>query len=190
MKKICLTAIITLVWLINFAQINLGTIEQNSQQPTTAAQAVQTPQQISSSEAQQGFVHDITMYPKIAGMIKHAIFLEAQPDEKFYKIELYAVKSASVDDCNKHFLIGEFETKNLEGWGYDYYIFQSNGSIMSTKMACIKSSYSYKDVASSQTQTTRYISAIPLIVYAPQGVNIKYKLWKQEPKEYDAKAYE
>ena len=35
-------------------------------------------------------------------------------------------------DCNKHWLMGDFETKEIEGMGYDYIVFNSNGDMAST----------------------------------------------------------
>jgi hypothetical protein len=94
-------------------------------------------------------MHDLTIFPPIDQLVKHAIFLEPRVDETHYKVEIYAVKSQEVDNCNKYFLLGDFELKTLEV----------------------------------------HISVLPLVVYAPRDIEIKYKIWKQDPRELDAKSF-
>lgn len=134
-------------------------------------------------------MHDLTIFPTINQLVKHSIFLEQRADETLYKVEIYAVKSQEVDNCNKHFLLGDFELKTLEGHGYPYYIFNSNTQIISTKMGCGDNITKIKNVPSGKTELVKYISALPLVVYAPKDIEIKYKIWKQDPKELDARSF-
>ncbi len=134
-------------------------------------------------------VHDLTIFPPIDKLVKHAILLDPRPNETLYRVEIYAVKSQEVDNCNKHYLIGDFELKTLEGHGYPYYIFNSNTQIISTKMGCGDNITKIKNVPSGKTELVKYISALPLVVYAPKDIEIKYKIWKQDPKELDARSF-
>lgn len=134
-------------------------------------------------------MHDITIYPSIANMTKNVIIIDPMPNESMHKVEFYAVKSAEVDDCNKHYLLGEFEVKTLEGYGYPYYIFKSNSQIISTKMGCENQNKKVREITSGKTELVRYISSIPIVVYTPKEIDVKYKLWKQESKEYEARSY-
>lgn len=134
-------------------------------------------------------MHDLTIFPSIDQLVKHAIFLEPRVDEALYKVEIYAVKSQEVDNCNKHFLLGDFELKTLEVHGFPYYIFKSNTQIISTKMSCGDNIAKMKNVPSGKTELVKYISVLPLVVYAPQDIEIKYKIWKQDPRELDAKPF-
>ena len=79
--------------------------------------------------------------------------------------------------------------KNLEGYGYSYFIFKSNGQLISTKMGCGNDKKSLKNVVSGKTELVRYMSRLPLVVYTPEDIQIKYKIWQQNPKELDARAY-
>jgi len=134
-------------------------------------------------------MHDLSIFPNLENLVKHAIFLEQRVDEAIYKVEIFAVKSQEVDNCNNHFLLGDFELKILEGHGFPYYIFQSNTQIISTKMGCGDNIRKIKNVPSGKAELVKYISALPLVVYAPKDIEIKYKIWKQDPKELDAKSF-
>ncbi len=134
-------------------------------------------------------MHDLTIFPPIDKLVKHAIFLEPRVDETLYKVEMYAVKSQEVDNCNKYFLLGDFELKTLEVHGFPYYIFKSNAQIISTKISCGDNITKMKNVPSGKTELLKYISVLPLVVYAPRDIEIKYKIWKQDPRELDAKSF-
>ena len=134
-------------------------------------------------------MHDLTIFPSIDQLVKHAIFLEPRVDETLYKLEIYAVKSQEVDNCNKHFLLGDFELKTLEVHGFPYYIFKSNTQIISTKMSCVDNITKMKNVPSGKTELVKYISVLPLVVYATKDIEIKYKIWNQDPRQLDAKSF-
>lgn len=157
---------------------------QQNLEPTSTQSIFDNSMAVKSTNA-----HDITMFPSINGYIKQAIFLENLPLEKNYKVEFYATKKAEVDNCNKHYLLGDFEMKTMDGWGYFYYVFKSNSELISTKMGCMDAAKMITDVPSGKTELIRYTSIMPLIVYAPEGIDIKYRIWKVDPKENKAIAY-
>lgn len=134
-------------------------------------------------------IHDLTIYPNLPNLTKNVIMLDALPNEKIYKIEFYAVLSAEVDNCNKHYLLGDFEVKNLEGYGYPYYIFNSNSQIISTKLGCANDEKKLKSVNSGKTEFVKYASLLPIVVYTPKNIDIRYKIWKQDPKELEARRF-
>ena len=150
------------------------------------------PEQVSPNPALSAplkAMHDLTIYPNIPNMVKNVIFLDPLANESLYKVEFYTVKSIEVDECNKHYLFGDFEVKNLEGYGYPYFIFNSNSQVISTKMGCGNDVKKVKNVPSGKTETYRYFSILPIVVYTPKDIDVKYKIWKQEPKELDAKSF-
>lgn len=114
-------------------------------------------------------------YPeKIDSLERYVIYLEPKADESLFEIELIAGKTMEVD-CNRHGLMGRFVEDVVEGWGYNYYVFETEGHIFSTMMLC-PGAKTEKFVQAEST-TTRYNSRLPIVVYLPQGYELKYKIW-------------
>ena len=101
------------------------------------------------------------------------------------KVEIIVGKYASVDTCNRQFLMGELESKDLQGWGYNYYTFNTNGNIGGTMMVCNNSEKVEKFVA-AQGFMTDYNGRMPIVVYVPEGYQVQYKIYKAEPETYQA----
>lgn len=114
-----------------------------------------------------------------AGMVRHVIQLKKQKDESMFKIEIVPGKNMLVD-CNHHTLMGKLEEKDLQGWGYNYYVFSSDGQTRSTLMACNKPKEN--KFVNAQTLTVRYNSRLPIVIYAPEGYEIQYRVWSADKK--------
>ncbi len=132
----------------------------------------------------------IAPYPQAEkGMKRQVIQLPPQEDESTLKVELMLGQTLEVD-CNQHRLGGELESKTLEGWGYDYYVFDKVTSPVSTMMACPDGKKEQKFVSAylGNDGMLRYNSKLPIVVYAPANVEVKYRIWKAEEKIQDAVA--
>ena len=121
------------------------------------------------------------------GMKRQVIQLPEQKDEAQYKVELLIGKTLEVD-CNQHRLGGELSQKTLEGWGYDYYRFDNVTSPVSTMMACPDGKKTEKFVTAylGDHSLLRYNSKLPIVVYTPENIEVKYRLWKADEKIDDA----
>ncbi len=117
--------------------------------------------------------------------MQHVITLPAKDNEQDYKIEFFVTKTMEVD-CNHHVLQGTLLAKDLKGWGYTYFVFQTNGDVISTMMACPDNELTKKDVSSSG-QLLNYNSKLPVVIYTPKGYKVKYKLLKAIPGEQTTK---
>lgn len=95
------------------------------------------------------------------------------------KIEIFVGKWAETDKCNTHVLSGVLQEKDLQGWGYTYFEFDTKGDIMSTMMGCPDSEKINKFVK-SQGKIVRYNGKLPLVIYVPVGYEVQYKIWKAE----------
>ncbi|CNE13927.1 serine protease inhibitor ecotin [Yersinia nurmii] len=113
------------------------------------------------------------------GMSRQVIYLPQRPDEDRFKVELLIGKNLEVD-CNRHMLGGKLKSHTLEGWGYDYLVMNEISEGISTTMACPESANHQAFVTANLGSNTmqRYNSRLPIVVYVPQGVEVKYRLWE------------
>lgn len=101
---------------------------------------------------------------------------EAERQKKDIKIELIPGKTEMVD-CNKHRLNGSFTEKTLKGWGYKFFIFDSDGTYASTEMACPDNKLTSQFIC-GETYTIPYSSQLPIVLFVPKGLEVKYRLVK------------
>jgi ecotin len=117
-------------------------------------------------------------YPAAAdGYARHVIELPAQANEAEHKVELIAGKTLEVD-CNQQRLGGQWQEKTVEGWGYNYYQLGQVGPAVSTLMACPDGSRKPAFVqVGGEPMLVRYNSKLPLVIYAPADVEVRYRVW-------------
>lgn len=124
---------------------------------------------------------DIKIFPKPKeSENRWVINLPVQDNEEDYKVELLFGKELELD-CNNYLLAGDVkvEPKNLDGWGYDYYIFSGDGVLGGTRMMCPPNEAKKKKfVAFNKNLFLRYNSKIPIVVYSPKDIVLKYKIFK------------
>lgn len=121
---------------------------------------------------------DVAPYPEAEkGYTRQVIHLPTQPDESAHKLEILAGKTLQVD-CNRQRLAGSLEERTLEGWGYSYYRLDKVGGPATTLMACPdgKKTEAFVPVV-GEGFMLRYNSKLPVVVYVPQGVEVRYRVW-------------
>ncbi|AOV96320.1 ecotin [Edwardsiella hoshinae] len=130
----------------------------------------------------------IAPYPQAeAGMTRQVIYLPPRADEADLRVELLIGKTLSVD-CNRQRLMGELDSKTLEGWGYDYLVMEKVTGPVGTMMACPDNQRreAFVTVHLGDEALQRYNSKLPLVVYVPQGVQVKYRIWQAQAQVQDA----
>lgn len=117
--------------------------------------------------------------PADKGMTRHVLKLPKQDDESAFKIELIAGKTVQVDQVNRHFFGGKIEEQIIEGWGFPRYNVSQLGPLAGTLMAAEPDSPKVDRFVSlgGDPFLIRYNSQLPVVVYAPEGVEIRYRVW-------------
>lgn len=114
-----------------------------------------------------------------AGHKQFVIELPEVENEADLKLELIVGRTMTVD-CNHHMFGGALEEKTAEGWGYTYYVLEDLGAAASTMMGCPENSEREAFVRSSAETIIRYNSKLPVVVYAPEDVELQYRVWRAD----------
>lgn len=121
-------------------------------------------------------------YPEpTADQKRYVIFLDPKGDNEElneYKIQLIPGRMEAVDGANHHRIGGKIEEKNIEGWGYNYYVV-TMGPTMGTLMMPFGEAAEKKPrfVAMHSDELLRYNSKLPLVVYVPKNAELRYNIW-------------
>ncbi|WP_241572687.1 serine protease inhibitor ecotin [Rosenbergiella nectarea] len=128
-------------------------------------------------------------YPAtLPGLHRHVIQLPVLTNEDDQQVELLIGKEEQVD-CNATSLMGTLTSETVQGWGYDYYQVDIKPGRISTKMACINQTLQKKFITlplNTSQRFIRYNSKLPIVVYAPQDIEVKYRVWQANPKVMNA----
>ncbi len=118
---------------------------------------------------------NLKAYPETVGdMERHVIYLSERKNEDALKVELVPGKIMEVD-CNQHRLMGQIKEETVQGWGYNYFTFETNGETASTMMMCPDPKT--EKFVYGATEMVRYNSRLPIVVYLPKGIELRYKIW-------------
>jgi ecotin len=121
--------------------------------------------------------------PADAGMARYVINLQPQADENAFKVELLIGKTVKTDAGNRYFFAGTLETETIEGWGFDRYILRTLGPMAGTLMAVDPDAPQVERfiTLAGEPRLLRYNSQLPLVVYVPTGVEVRYRIWRADP---------
>ena len=106
--------------------------------------------------------------------------LKERGEEDAFKVELLPGKMMTTDCVNLVHLGTRIEAKPLKGWGYTYYEVTGKDISMSTMMGVPAGTQSIKVFVAGQSLMIRYNSRLPIVIYAPQGHQIKYRIWRTD----------
>lgn len=121
--------------------------------------------------------------PAEAGMVRYVLDVPKQDDELAFKIELAVGKTVQTDAQNRYFFGGEILEETIEGWGFPRFVVKALGPMAGTLMAVDPAA---PKVARFVTLggapfLIRYNSRLPVVVYVPEGVEVRYRIWAAEP---------
>ncbi|EMA4783964.1 serine protease inhibitor ecotin [Providencia rettgeri] len=142
---------------------------------------------ISSCAVATEELEKIAPYPKAeSGMTRHVIQLANQQNENDFMVELVIGKTIKAD-CNRQWFMGDLDKKTLEGWGYDYYKLDEVKGPASTMMGCPEPAKDrFVSTQLGDDAFMRYNSKLPIVVYTPLDMQVKYRVWSTDGKLMDS----
>lgn len=118
--------------------------------------------------------------PAEPGLVRHVLQLEPLDDETAYQVELLVGRMAMLDKDNNYRFGGTIETEVVQGWGYTRYVVRKIGPIMGTLMAVDPNAPKVERFVpiGGGPYLIRYNSRLPVVVYAPEGSEVRYRIWR------------
>lgn len=151
-------------------------IKQRNWEPTASYPIEKELNRTIETEASEA----LKAYPEtLEGYDRYVLYLpEIKNSAKERKVEIIPGVLTEVD-CNEHGLLGAFVEKNIDGWGYNYLVFESDGGVRSTLMACPEDTRS-TEVVTGNTHLMDYNSRLPVVVFIPKKENfsVQYRIWE------------
>jgi len=117
--------------------------------------------------------------PADQGMVRYVLQLPIRDDESAFKVELIVGKTVQVDEKNKYFFGGTIEEETIEGWGFPRYIVSKVGPMAGTLIAIDPNAPKVARFVTlgRDPYLIRYNSRLPIVVYVPEGVEVRYRIW-------------
>ena len=117
--------------------------------------------------------------PADQGKVRYVLHLPAQDDEFLFKVELLAGKTVQVDEKNQYFFGGKIKEETIKGWGFPRYMVSKLGPMAGTLMAIDPNAPKVARFITlgGDPYLIRYNSRLPIVVYVPEGVEVRYRIW-------------
>ncbi|WP_250460518.1 ecotin family protein [Microbulbifer litoralis] len=131
---------------------------------------------------------DPGVFPEtVDGNSRRVIELPRVADESRFMVELVPGKTEMVD-CNLRSYRAPLERRTVKGYGYAYYVLGEPRLGPSTLKACPDSSKTRRFVrVRGEGLMLPYNSRLPLVVYVPEGWQLKYRIWRADKTLSDAR---
>jgi ecotin len=117
--------------------------------------------------------------PAAPGMSRFVLQLPPHTDEQSLKVELMIGKTVEVDEHNRYFFGGAIEEQTIPGWGFTAYHVSELGPMAGTLMAVDPNAPKVARFVTLRGDPflIRYNSRLPVVVYVPDGVEVRYRIW-------------
>jgi ecotin len=130
---------------------------------------------------------DLAPFPAAeAGMQRFVVRVPPVSDDDARRVQLLVGRTIEVD-CNRHALGGApVQRRTVPGWGYDYLVVPALGPVASTRMACPPSEPRRREFVSAHLpdlDSLRYNPRLPLVIYAPAGAEVRYRIFQAGPEQ-------
>lgn len=117
--------------------------------------------------------------PAEEGMVRYVLQLPAKDDESLFKVELIVGKTVLIDAENQYFFGGQIEKEQIAGWGFTQYKVNNLGPMGGTLMATDPDAPKVNRFITlgGGPNLIRYNSRLPIVVYVPEDVEVRYRIW-------------
>ena len=117
--------------------------------------------------------------PAEEGMVRYVLQFPKQAEESAFKVELIVGKTVQVDENNTYFFGGRIEEETIQGWGFTRYKVSQLGPLAGTLMAVDPNAPKVARFITlgGDPYFIRYNSRVPVVVYVPEGVEVRYRIW-------------
>lgn len=118
------------------------------------------------------------------GQTRFVLHMPELADEHSAKVELLVGKTVETDGHNRHFFGGKLEEVNIQGWGFTCHVLKHLGPLAGTLMAVDPSAPKVQQFVTlgGEPQLLQYNSRLPIVVYVPEGVEVRFRYWKASGK--------
>ena len=112
-------------------------------------------------------------------MVRYVLQLPKQDDESGSRVELMVGKTVQVDEGNRYFFGGKIEKETIKDWGFTRYKVAKLGPMAGTLMAIDPNAPKVARFITlgGDSYLIRYNSRLPIVVYVPEGVEVRYRIW-------------
>jgi ecotin len=117
------------------------------------------------------------------GMVRYVLRVSKAADEYAMKVQLIAGKTVPVDDRNVYHFGGRIQASTIEGWGFTRHDVPLLGPMAGTRMAVEPGAPKVEKFVTlgGEPYLIRYNSRAPIVVYAPEGAEVRYRIWAAAP---------
>lgn len=117
--------------------------------------------------------------PPEKGMVRYVLQLPKQEDESAFKVELIIGRTELVDERNRYFFGGKIQKETIKGWGFTCYNVSQLGPMAGTRIAIDPNVPKVNRFITlgGEPYLIHYNSRLPIVVYAPEGVEVRYRIW-------------
>jgi ecotin len=129
-------------------------------------------------------VKNLKAYPPAAeGQQRFVVHLEPQENEDEFRVEMQVGKTVETDPVNRFFFGGSLIEETVEGWGFPKFVVNDLGPMAGTLIGVDPNAPKVKRFITlgGEPKLLRYNSKLPLVIYVPKGVEVRYRIWKAEP---------
>ena len=115
-----------------------------------------------------------------SGQARNVILLPPRAEEQRLQVEVQVGKTLTID-CNHYAFGGELAEHHVPGWGYDFFVYGKEHPLVATEKACPPDSERRAFVqAVDANRMLRYNSRIPIVIYTPADMEVRYFLWRTD----------